>query len=132
MLYVDLKYISTVGLHLRNFKKKKDKLYNCSCPICGDSEKKKSKARGYFYQKGSSMFYKCHNCSAGMGIGNFLKNHFPAYHQQYLLEKFRSGVETKKTHAAAEALPKVLLNAFDTKYAQKISDGQLNIGWKYD
>ena len=122
MIYVDLKYIATVGPHLRNFKKKKDKLYNCSCPICGDSDKKKTKARGYFYQKGNSMFYKCHNCSAGMGIANFLKFHFPNYHQQYLLEKYRNGVENAVTKVAVETAPKISLNVFVSKIAQKISE----------
>lgn len=122
MIYVDLKYITTVGIHLRNFKKKKDKLYNCSCPICGDSEKKKSKARGYFYQKGNSMFYKCHNCSAGMGVGNFLKFHFPTYHQQYILEKYRSGVETSTTKKVVLDVPKIALNSFVTKVSQKLSE----------
>lgn len=97
MLYVDLKYIALAGSHLRNFKKKKDGLFNCSCPICGDSEKKKSKARGYFYQKGQSMFFKCHNCSTGLGISNFLKELFPNYYDQYILEKYKSGVHNTKT-----------------------------------
>lgn len=121
MLYVDLKYITTVGIHLRNFKRKKDNLFNCSCPICGDSDKKKSKARGYFYQKGSSMYYKCHNCGSGLGVANFLKSLFPAYHEQYLLEKYKSGVDTKHTRAVAEDVPKIVLNSFSPKSAVKIS-----------
>lgn len=122
MLYVDLKYITTVGTHLRNFKRKKDNLFNCSCPICGDSEKKKTKARGYFYQKGSSMYFKCHNCGSGLGVANFLKSYFPVYHEQYLLEKYKSGVDTKTTRTVAEAVPKIVLNNFHTKLATKISE----------
>lgn len=122
MLYVDLKYITTVGTHLRNFKRKKDNLFNCSCPICGDSEKKKTKARGYFYQKGSSMYFKCHNCGSGLGVANFLKSYFPVYHEQYLLEKYKSGVDTKPTRAVAEVVPKIVLNNFHTTLATKISE----------
>lgn len=122
MLYVDLKYITTVGIHLRNFKKKKDNLFNCSCPICGDSEKKKSKARGYFYQKGTSMYYKCHNCGSGIGIANFLKSYFPSYHEQYILEKYKSGVDTKKTQAVVALATKVVLTKFETKLATKITE----------
>ena len=122
MLYVDLKYVTTVGIHLRNFKKKKDNLFNCSCPICGDSERKKTKARGYFYQKGTSMYFKCHNCGSGIGVANFLKNYFPAYHEQYILEKYKSGVDTKKTKAAIEPVAKVVLSKFHSEKAIKISE----------
>jgi hypothetical protein len=122
MLYVDLKYITTIGIHLRNFKRKNDGLFNCSCPICGDSEKKKSKARGYFYQKGSSMYYKCHNCGSGIGIANFLKSYFPNYHEQYLLEKYKSGVETKKTKSAVIPVTKFVLTKFNSKKAARITE----------
>lgn len=122
MLYVDLKYITTVGIHLRNFKRKKDNLFNCACPICGDSEKKKSKSRGYFYQKGTSMYYKCHNCGSGIGIANFLKSYFPSYHEQYILEKYKSGVDTKKTRSVVAEAPKVVFTKFNTKFATKISE----------
>lgn len=122
MLYIDLKYISTVGTHLRNFKKKKDNLYNCSCPVCGDSDKKKTKARGYFYQKQNSMFYKCHNCGAGLGIANFLKQHFPSYHESYLLEKYKSGVDTKPTQRASAQIPQIVLSTFESVYATKLTE----------
>jgi len=122
MLYVDLKYIATVSIHLRNFKKKKDNLFNCSCPICGDSEKKKSKARGYFYQKGTSMYYKCHNCGSGIGIANFLKTYFPSYHEQYILEKYKSGVDTKKTRSVVADVTKAVLIKFNSRFATKITE----------
>lgn len=88
MLYIDTKYITLVGAQLRNFKKKKNNLYNCSCPICGDSAKKKLKARGYFYEYNNSSFYKCHNCHASMSLSLFLKNYFSALHDSYAIEKF--------------------------------------------
>lgn len=122
MLYIDLKYVTTIGIHLRNFKRKKDNLFNCSCPICGDSEKKKSKARGYFYQKGSSMYYKCHNCGSGIGIANFLKSYFPVYHDQYLLEKYKSGVNTKTTKSVVATVPKVVFSKFNSKKALRVTE----------
>lgn len=122
MLHIDIKYISLVGPNLRNFKKKKTSLYNCSCPICGDSEKKKSKARGFFYQKGQSMYYKCHNCAAGMGVGNFLKSLFPSYYQEFLLEKYKSGVSNSKTESPIASIVKVRFSTLTSKHAQKISE----------
>ncbi len=49
MNLVDSKYIGLVSSCLQKFKKVKTDLYNFRCPICGDSQKNKSKTRGYFY-----------------------------------------------------------------------------------
>jgi hypothetical protein len=122
MLHIDIKYICLCGPSLRNFKKKKPSLYNCSCPICGDSEKKKTKARGFFFQKGQSMYYKCHNCSAGMGVGNFLKQLFPSYYDEYLLEKYKSGTSSKKFEEKVVQTTKVKFSALSSKHATKISE----------
>ena len=122
MLYVDLKYVSLVGSTLRNFKQKNKTLFNCSCPICGDSEKKRSKARGFFYQHNNTMCYKCHNCSAGMGIGNFLKTVFPNYYDEYIFEKYKHGVENTKTKDVAIQLTKVTFNTFKSDHAIKLSE----------
>lgn len=122
MLHIDLKYISLVGPNLRNFKKKKTNLFNCSCPICGDSEKKKTKARGFFYQKGQSMYFKCHNCSAGLGVGNFLKNVFPTYYDQFLLDKYKSGVSTNKTEKTIAKIAEVKFYTLTSKHAIKVSE----------
>ena len=80
-----------ISFRLRNFKQKKDYLFNFSCPICGDSHKNKSKARGYVYQKGNNLFYMCHNCSAGTTVGNLIKSVDPAIHKEYILERYKSG-----------------------------------------
>ena len=46
---VDSKYVGLVSSRLLKFKRVKPNLYNFRCPICGDSKKQKSKARGYIY-----------------------------------------------------------------------------------
>ena len=51
-LYIDSKFLRLISSRLRNFKQKKDYLWNFSCPFCGDSAKNKTKARGYVFQKG--------------------------------------------------------------------------------
>lgn len=122
MLHIDLKYISLVGPNLRNFKRKKNSLFNCSCPICGDSEKKRTKARGFFYQKGQSMYYKCHNCAAGMGVGNFLKQLFPSYYDDYLMEKYKSGVINSKTQSVVTKAVDVKFYTLTSKHAIKVSE----------
>lgn len=68
------------------------------------------------------MYFKCHNCGSGLGVANFLKSYFPVYHEQYLLEKYKSGVDTKPTRTATEIVPKVVLNSFRPLLATKISE----------
>ena len=95
-IYIDKTFINRVSPQLRNFRWKKENLANCSCPICGDSTKKKTKARGYFYVKGNDFFYKCHNCNHGSNVYNFLKQVQPSLCKEYSLENYRDGQETPK------------------------------------
>ena len=88
---VDSKYIGLVSSRLQKFKRVKADLYNFRCPICGDSQKHKNKARGYFYQVKTNTNYKCHNCGASLSFNNFLKQLDPTLHKQYTLEKFKEG-----------------------------------------
>ena len=91
MDYVDVKYIGLLSARLDKFKKVKNNLYNCRCPICGDSQKNKNKARGYFYQVKNNTNYKCHNCSINLSFNNFLKKVDDNLHRQYTFEKFKEG-----------------------------------------
>lgn len=91
MDYVDVKYINLISGRLSKFKKIKNNLYNCRCPICGDSQKNKSKSRGYFYQVKNNTNYKCHNCGINISLNNFLKKIDPVTQKQYNLEKFKEG-----------------------------------------
>ena len=88
---IDSKYIGLVSSRLEKFKRVKPNLYNFRCPICGDSQKHKNKARGYFYQVKVNTNFKCHNCGASLSFNNFLKQIDPTLHKQYTLEKFKEG-----------------------------------------
>jgi len=70
-----------------------------SCPYCGDSQKNKTKARGYIFQKGNDLIYKCHNCGVGANVGNFVKHLDGSLHREYVLEKFKSG-ESNNSYSA--------------------------------
>ena len=87
-LFLDKKYINLVSYSLEKFKWKKNTLANCRCPICGDSEINKTKARGYFFQNDDAYFYKCHNCGISYNIYKFLEIVSPTLFKQYSLEKF--------------------------------------------
>jgi hypothetical protein len=88
---VDSKFIGLVSSRLQKFKRVKADLYNFRCPICGDSQKNKNKARGYIYPVKNNTNFKCHNCGASLSFNNFLKQIDPTLHKQYTLEKFKEG-----------------------------------------
>jgi hypothetical protein len=57
-----------------------------------------------------------------MGIGNFLKSLFPSLYDEYLLEKYKSGVVNKKTTETVAKVAKVKLTSLTSNHAQKISE----------
>jgi transcription elongation factor Elf1 len=101
MDFVDVKYINLISSRFQKFKKVKNNLYNFRCPICGDSQRNKSKARGYLYQVKNNTNYKCHNCGVNISFNNFLKEIDLAIHKQYIFEKFKEG-KTGKNFVAEE------------------------------
>ena len=100
MNFIDEKYISLYSPRLQKFTKKKKGLYNFRCPYCGDSQKNKNRARGFFFQKNADYIYKCHNCGVGRSLSNFLKDHDVTLHDQYVMERFKSGTTGKSTNVA--------------------------------
>lgn len=91
MDYVDSKYIELLASQLQKFKKVKSELYNFRCPICGDSQRNKNKARGYLYAAKNNTNFKCHNCGSSLSFNNFLKKIDPSLHQKYVIEKYKNG-----------------------------------------
>ena len=88
---VDSKFIGLISPRLQKFKKVKSDLYNFRCPICGDSQKNKSKPRGYLYGVKADVNFRCHNCGASMTLSNFIKTLDPVIHKQYVFERFKVG-----------------------------------------
>ena len=96
MSYIDVKYIQMVSPRLTLFTKKKADLFNFRCPYCGDSQKRKNKARGYLFKIKNDFVYKCHNCGVGRTLSNFLRDQDTLLHDQYVMEKFKDGKFTGK------------------------------------
>ena len=129
---IDSKYIGLVSSRLQKFKKVKADLYNFRCPICGDSQKHKNKARGYMYPVKADMNFKCHNCGASSTLSNFIKTLDPVLYKQYIFEKFKTR-NTGKGSIFEEPefnfkkpvfekkldLPKASENPIATKYLEK-------------
>jgi len=136
MNLVDSKYIGVVSSRLLKFKRVKADLYNFRCPICGDSQKHRNKARGYLYNIKADINFRCHNCGASMTFSNFLKEVDPVIHKQYIFERFKDGktgrgtvVEDPKFNFEAPQfkpkldLPKASENSAAKKY---LEDRKLN------
>jgi len=114
MDFVDVKYINLISGRFHKFKKVKHNLYNFRCPICGDSQKNKNKARGYLYQVKNNTNYKCHNCGVNVSFNNFLKQIDTVIHKQYIFEKFKEG-NTGKNFTTEEPIFKFDKPKFNLK-----------------
>jgi transcription elongation factor Elf1 len=90
-LSIDTKYVRLISSRLRNFKQKNDNLFNFSCNFCGDSQKNKTKARGYVFEKAGGLFYRCHNCGISTNVANLIKHTDAALYQEYIMERYKSG-----------------------------------------
>ena len=90
-LYTDQKYVGLISPRLELFKQVRANLWNSRCPICGDSQKNRSKKRLYIYAKKQDLFVKCHNCGFGSNLGNFIKQLDPHLHSQYIVERYKAG-----------------------------------------
>jgi hypothetical protein len=101
-LFIDLKYVNLISHRFQKFARKETYLFNCRCPICGDSKKNKSKMRGYIYRKTNDLFYRCHNCGVGLALGNLIKHVSPEIYKQYILERYSSGEGEKSSFKEAE------------------------------
>ena len=86
---------------LQRFERKKDGLYNFRCPYCGDSQKRKDKARGYLFKKKNDYVYKCHNGGVGRTLSNFLKDNNRMLYDEYVMERYRAGLTGKNTQTAS-------------------------------
>ena len=88
---IDVQYLYNISPRLDRFKKKSRNLFNFRCPYCGDSQKNKSKARGFVYAVKNEYFYKCHNCSKGTTLSKLIEHIDPQLHKEYIIEKYKTG-----------------------------------------
>ena len=96
--FVDAYYVNLLSGRLDKFARKKADLYNFRCPYCGDSQKHKNKARGYFFRLKADMVFKCHNCGVGRTLPNFLKDNAPDLYDEYIMERYKSGATGKGSY----------------------------------
>ena len=98
-MYIDIKYLNLVSPQLQQFKKKGDFLWNFRCPYCGDSQKSRTKARGYVFRRKYDLFFKCHNCSVGATLSNLIKYLDSKTYDDYILERYREEGEYRNKYS---------------------------------
>ena len=96
MQFLDQQYVNLLSPRLQGFARKKTGLYNFRCPYCGDSEKRKSKTRGYLFTTKTGLVFKCHNCGISKAFFNFLQDQDKILWEQYNLEKFKESSGGRK------------------------------------
>ena len=97
-VFIDRAFLLRISPKLQRFTQKKEDLYNFRCPLCGDSQKNKTKSRGYVYRKKNDYFYMCHNCGASTSFYNFLDKVDPSLIKEYALERYKNGDNNKTNH----------------------------------
>lgn len=96
-VFIDRAFLLRVSPKLPRFTQKKEDLYNFRCPLCGDSQKNKTKARGFVYRKKDNYFYMCHNCGVSTTFYNFLEKVDPILVKEYQLERYKVGTQNANT-----------------------------------
>jgi len=89
MSWLEEKYIGLMSGRLRNFKRRGAGRYSFSCPICGDSETDKRKARGNIYTKQGRLMFHCFNCSASASVPNLIKSIDASLYSEYSIERLK-------------------------------------------
>jgi hypothetical protein len=90
---LELKYVYLLSTSLIGFKETGKNVFNCRCPFCGDSKRKKSKKRGYIYEKKGKFVFYCHNCTTSKPFRYFLKDMNEDLYSEFLRESL-SGTST--------------------------------------
>lgn len=117
-MYTEIKYLNLLSPRLERFKQKKDYLWNFRCPICGDSQTNKTKARGFVFRVKQDLVYKCHNCQAAMPMTKLIELLDPALYKQYRMEKFKENnkehIEMNKMRRVVSKTPTFNVDILDT------------------
>lgn len=88
--FVDLHYATMLSNRLERFRVRSTNPYkiNFRCPVCGDSQKSRAKARGWLLEKDNTFHFYCHNCGASQSFSFFLKSVDGMVYNDYIAEKF--------------------------------------------
>lgn len=60
---------------------------NFRCPLCDDSAKSATKARGWFYEYENELRFGCFNCNANYRFGSYLEKFYPEQYREWLRDR---------------------------------------------
>jgi transcription elongation factor Elf1 len=97
--FTELKYAQMLSGRLENFRIRNTNPYkiNFRCPICGDSQKSRSKSRGWLLESKNTFHFYCHNCASSQSFSFFLKGQDQVLYNDYVAEKFVANTHSKST-----------------------------------
>lgn len=122
--FVDIHYATMLSNRLERFRVRSTNPYkiNFRCPVCGDSQKSRSKARGWLLEKDNSFHFYCHNCGASQSFSFFLKSVDGMVYNDYIAEKFVKNTKKEEKKPIEEAkFEKPVFNTDPLKKLKKIS-----------
>ena len=125
-MYTEIKYLNLLSPRLDKFSRRKDFLWNFHCPVCGDSQKNRNKARGFVFQVKGDLVYKCHNCQLSLPFAKLVEHIDPVLYKEYKMEKFQESakprrvISTKKINKVISEKPKFKANPL--KDLQRLSE----------
>ena len=93
---------------------------NFRCPHCGDSMKRKSMTRGWFYEHDNVLRYGCFNCNYNLPIGSYLKEHFPEYFRKWLRDRRTDVKEVDNREKDLFSIKKIYVDSLP--YCENLSD----------
>lgn len=98
-LFRQREYADRLQMRLEKFQKQSYSPYksNFRCDICGDSQKDKSKRRGYITEKSGELFYYCHNCGASNRLLTYLRDNHKDLFDNYMADSFEGKKVNRET-----------------------------------
>lgn len=123
--WLTTKYMSLMSSRLQRYKKSGSG-FNFRCPLCGDSKKSATKARGWVFENATdrNAVFHCHNCHKTLSFQNFIKVVDQTLYYEYVKDCMidRAGGEVHPTHEFANKMKKpVFVNDTALKELRKIS-----------
>jgi hypothetical protein len=122
---IEKKFINMVSPSLDKFKWRKDNLATCRCFKCGDSQKNKTKTRGYFYINRDHYYYKCHNCGFSCTIKTVLENLSPQLAKEYALESYKNRVIGIELNDRIQETPKQIVPDYIGIQVSRLPQGHM-------
>lgn len=85
---IDYKFVMMLSSRIEGFAVKSTNplKVNCRCVVCGDSQKSKTKKRGWFTEYKGGVRYGCFNCGASLWLSDYLKEYEPSIYDDYIME----------------------------------------------